>query len=63
MKQPNDELIALALSVIEVLEKKCKQDCHKPPWEGFHDENGIEIGLSVEWLINKAKRILLEHVP
>ncbi|GAB3805545.1 hypothetical protein GCM10028819_39000 [Spirosoma humi] len=63
MKSPNDELISLALTVVEVLDKRCKNGSHKPPWEGFHNENGVEVGSHIERLINKAKRILQAHVP
>ena len=61
MKKPNDELISLALTVVQVLDKQCKADHSKPRWEGFQNAKGREVGLDIERLISQAKRILQTH--
>ena len=63
MKQPDEELIGLAIAIVEVLDKRCKAGCHKPPWTDFKNADGKDIGLDVERLIHKAKRILQTHLP
>lgn len=62
MNAPKDELISLALTVVEVLERRCKAGYQKSPWEGYLNGNGTEVGLDIERLINQAKRILQKHI-
>ncbi|WP_461093329.1 hypothetical protein [Spirosoma gilvum] len=62
MKNPHDELLGLALAVVNILEKQAKAGQQKPPWEGYQNQNGQPVGLAIEHLINKAKRIIQTHV-
>ena len=63
MKKTNDELISLALQVVEILDKRCKAGCSKPDWTGYQNGNGVEVGRHIERLIRVAQRILQTHVP
>ncbi|WP_020604006.1 hypothetical protein [Spirosoma spitsbergense] len=62
MEKVNHELISLALIVVEVLDRRAKAGSHKPPWQDFQNGNGVNIGIDVERLIQKAQRILQMNV-
>ena len=61
MTTVNDELIGLALTVVEVLDKRAKAGHLNPSWQGFQNGNGVEVGSDIDRLICKARRILQTH--
>ena len=61
MKTVNDELISLALTIVEVLDKRARAGGLNPSWQGFQNGNGVEVGQDIDRLICKAKRILQTH--
>lgn len=53
-----NEAIQLSKLIIEILDKKAHRGTDDNSWLGFTNGNGIEIGVDIEKIIRKAKKII-----